>query len=503
MSSRTLTGILSVVGGKVGVLFISILITPIIVRLLDSSDYGDYAFVLSMFAIVTIFAHAGISAGIRKYIVEERSQEGWKEQVFAFYARLALVLAVLIGTCLILFGVFGPTERLFGDKFSLYLVLLAGMVITNQLFYISRYTLMGLHFEQYSEPLPVLQKLLLGIFGLSLAYIGFDVAGVLVGTALAYLVCALAAVWILRTRIDLMAVFRPLPNAFPKKDLLNFNIFNTIFIFLSVSLYNIDIILLQPISGSHQTGLYKAALVIAEFLWLIPTAVQIIFIQSSSEMWSRDAHDEITNMASTATRYTLVFTTVLLLGIAALAAPFIQLYFGSEFSDAVTPLLLLLPGVLGFAVARPIYAIGQGKGELRVLILATGTAAVINLVLNLLLIPQYGMAGAAVATSIGYGSMVVFHYFAARQIGYNPFDDLRLRRIAITAGISAPVIFGVSYTIDSGLLSLVIVPPVGFVVYSTLALRTGAVTADEIVPILDNAPAPFSSWSIRIVRQIC
>ncbi len=194
---------------------------------------------------------------------------------------------------------------------------------------------------------------------------------------------------------------------------------------------------------------------------------------------------------------------LLLLGIAALAAPFMQLYFGSEFGDAVVPLLLLLPGVLGFAVARPIYAIGQGKGELRVLIVATGTAAVINLVLNLILIPQYGMHGAAIATSIGYGSMVVFHYFAARRIGYNPFADLRLTRIAITTGVAAPVIFGVSYAIDSGLLSLVIVPPVGFIVYSTLALRTGAVTADEIVPILNNAPAPFSSWSIKIVNQIC
>ncbi|ADJ13944.1 polysaccharide biosynthesis protein [Halalkalicoccus jeotgali B3] len=476
--------------------------TPLLVRILGSEDYGDYAFLLSMFAIITIFSHAGISAGIRKYIVEERDQQGWKEHVFAFYARLAIGLAALGSICLILFGVFGPVERLFGDGFSLYFILLAGMLITNQIFYVFRYTLMGLHFERYSESLSVLQTFLLGVFGLSLAYIGFDVAGVLAGTTLAFLVCAFAAMWILRSRLNLTVAFRSLPTEFPAKELFNFNTYNTVFVFLTVSLYNVDILLLQPMVGSHETGLYKAALVIAEFLWLIPTAVQIIFIQSSSEMWSRDASEEITSMVSTATRYTLVLTTLLLLGIAALAAPFMELYFGPEFGAAVVPMLLLLPGVLGFAVARPIYAIGQGKGELQILIVATGTAAVINLALNLLLIPRYGMAGAAIATSIGYGSMVVFHYLAARRIGYNPFDDLRLPRIAITVGVAAPIIFGLSYVINSGLLSLIIVPPLGFLVYSTLTLRTGAVTADEIVPLLDRAPTPLSDWSIKMVHSI-
>ena len=502
MSNRTVSGILSVLGGKVGILLLGVVTTPLLVRILGSENYGDYAVVLSMFAIITVFAHAGISAGIRKYIVEERNQQRWKEHVFAFYTRLALGLAALGATCLILFGLFGPAEQLFGDGFSQYLVLLAAMLVANQLFYVSRYTLMGLHFEQYSESLSVLQMFLLGVFGLSLAYVGFDVAGVLAGTALAYLVCAFAATWILWSRLDLTAAFRSLPTDFPKRDLFNFNAYNTVFVFLTISLYNVDILLLQPMAGSHETGLYKGALVIAEFLWLIPTAVQIIFIQSSSEMWSRDAHDEITSMASTATRYTLVFTTLLLLGIAALAAPFMQLYFGSEFGDAAVPLLLLLPGVLGFAVARPIYAIGQGKGELRVLIIATGTAAVINLVLNLLLIPQYGMSGAAVATSIGYGSMVVFHYFAARRIGFNPFGDLRLARIAATVIVAAPVIFGVAFLIDSRILSLLIVPPVGFAVYSTLALRTEAISVDEIIPLLDRAPDPISSWSIKTVRYI-
>ncbi|ELY68295.1 polysaccharide biosynthesis protein [Natrinema pellirubrum DSM 15624] len=483
-------------------MLLGVAITPLLVRILGSESYGEYAFVISAFAIIGTFARAGISAGIRKYIAEDRSERAWKEHVFVFYARLATGLVLLVATILILFGWYGPADRLVGPGFSTYILLLAAMLVTDQLFYVTRYTLMGLHLEKYSEPLSVLKQLLFGIFGLSLAYIGFDVAGALAGTAIASLVCAFVATWMLREHIDITAVFRSLPSEFPQRDLLSFNIFNTVFILLTISLYNVDILLLQPLAGSQQTGLYKAALVVAEFLWIAPQAAQIVFIHSSSELWSRGNLDEISRMASQATRYTLLFTVLIALGIAALASEFMQLYFGPEFDAAVTPLLLLLPGALGFALARPIYAIGQGKGDLRSLIVATGTAAVINLVLNLFLIPRYGMAGAATATSIGYGSMLAFHYIVARRIGYNPISDLRVTRVGFTAAISAPVIFGLAYAIDSSVFSLVVVPPVGFLVYSTLALRTNAIESEEITSILDNAPSPISRWLINGIRYI-
>jgi len=48
-------------------------------------------------------------------------------------------------------------------------------------------------------------------------------------------------------------------------------------------------------------------------------------------------------------------------GLAALADIAVPIYFGAEAEPAITPLLLLLPGALGFAIARPILAVSQGK----------------------------------------------------------------------------------------------------------------------------------------------
>jgi O-antigen/teichoic acid export membrane protein len=180
----------------------------------------------------------------------------------------------------------------------------------------------------------------------------------------------------------------------------------------------------------------------------------------------------------------------------------VLIYYGAGFERAVTPLLLLLPGALGFAIARPIYAIGQGKGNLRALIAATGTAALVNILLNLLLIPTYGTTGAAIATSVGYGSMLVFHGLAALRIGYNPFADLRLPQVAASVAVTTPVVLGLTRFLGFAPISLVVVPPVGFIVYTVAALKTGAVTSEDIVPVLEYAPDWLAQRLLKTVRWV-
>ncbi len=500
MSKRAIRGFLAVISGKLGVTVLGIVITPILVRILGSGLYGDLALLLSVLAVIKTFTHAGTSAGIRKFIAENRNQKNWQEHVFGFYTRFAMFLALMAAVLLLIFGRFGPVESLFGEGFGIYFQFLALVVVANQLFYVMRYTLMSISREHLSESLKVLNRFIYGVIGLSLAYIGYDIAGVLTGTVVAALVCGVGAMWLLRPHINLRSVFSPVPSDFSRRELLSFNVYNTIFVLVTISLYNIDILILQPVAGSEATGLYKAALIVSQFLWLVPKAVQIVFIHSASERWSRGETEEVSQMASVATRFNLAFTLLLMIGLAGLATEFMTLYFGAGFNEAVIPMLLLLPGIFAFAIARPIFAIGQGKGELRILIFATGIAALINLILNIILIPLYGMVGAAIATSIGYGSMLPFHYVAARRIGFDPGRDLRLSRIGIAVVITTIAVFGAAFLIDSRITALVIVPIIGFVVYAIASIKLSVVTADELQNLEQQLPSPLSQI-VRIVNN--
>lgn len=165
--------------------------------------------------------------------------------------------------------------------------------------------------------------------------------------------------------------------------------------------------------------------------------------------------------------------------LAIVGSAFLPIYFGSEFIASYLPMVLLLPGVVAFAIARPIYGIGQGHGNMRILVIATGAAALLNAVGNLLLIPPYGMHGAAVATSIGYGSMVVFHVLTARHLGFYPIRGVPLVRISLTCLLPLAPLWVVYRAIDSPVLSLLLIPVLALPMFLGLAKMLNTITSDE------------------------
>jgi O-antigen/teichoic acid export membrane protein len=218
-------------------------------------------------------------------------------------------------------------------------------------------------------------------------------------------------------------------------------------------------------------------------------------------MWEENTKIEISNLASKITRYTLLATLLFTAGLSVLADEFVPIYYSSEFTDSILPLQILLPGALFFAVVRPVIAIGQGKGELKPVVAATGLAAGINIILNIILIPNYGIAGAATATSIGYGSMLVFHHYSARYIGYNAFTDLRLLRTSASAGGLYFCITLVDYASPTDTISLLLVPPIGLVVYTVFIVKTGALDSDELLAVAKRAPTPLRSHLEKYINK--
>ncbi|MEM4782014.1 MAG: oligosaccharide flippase family protein [Halalkalicoccus sp.] len=482
------TRFVSILSGRAGQLLLAMMITPVLVRLLGVSRYGEYAVMMSILGLSMIAINSGVFDGIRKYIAEGRPTYRWTENVFAFYSRVGFALS-LLGILVVLLAILtGYVDRIFGSQFRPYFYILCVLILAVQTYQIGRGTLMGLGKETYSEPFVVIHKALFGFFAVFLAWANYGVSGVLAGYLLATVICATGVFLFVRRSLPLSSVTDPIRTRFPRRQLLSFNGLSILLVLLMTSLYHVDILLLQPLAGSEQTGYYKAALVVAEFLWFAPFAVQLLLLQSSSQLWATNQIRRITELASRVTRYTLLLTLLLMIGIAVLAGDFVTLYYGPEFAPAVVPLLLLLPGAFGFAIVRPILAIGQGRGELRVLIAATGVAALINLGLNIVLIPLYGMYGAAVATSIGYGSMFLLHVRSARWIGFDPLEGFEPRPIAITAAVAGLLIFGFASVVQSPLYSLLLVPPFGFVVFVAAAIATGAIEDSEIQALLRRIP---------------
>jgi len=475
---------------------------PILIRVLGVSAYGEYATIIAVFSLSMILVSSGINSGARKYLAEERDDEHWKDHVFGFYFRLAAVLSLIAAAGFAAAAQFDLVAATLGEKLTPYFYLVALLAVLSQFTNYLRRSLMGLKLEHIAEPIRVAFTLTFAVASIGLAAAGFGVTGVLVGRMIGCVVVIVASGYYLSKRVSLSRIAESPPGWFPQRELFAFNYKTVVYIFLLTSLYHVDVIMLGMAADSQQVGYYKAALVIAEFLWFVPRTVQSTMVQSTSNLWAEGKIEQINNIASKVTRYGLLLTALMAVGLAALARDFVPLYYPDGFVVSVFPLLLLLPGSVGFAIARPILSISHAKGELEVIIAATGAAAAINLGLNALLIPRYGMIGAAVATSIGYGSLPVFHVAGARYLGFDPFVDARLGRIVATVGLSAVPIVGLGAWITNSIVALVVVPPVGFLIYSGIAVATGAIHLEEVADLVGALPAPISDRASTVLEWV-
>lgn len=486
---------LSLVSAKVIATALAVLSTPIIVRLLGPDGYGDYAVLLSVFSLYMIPISGTITEGIQKYVGEGRDREGWTEAVVRFYVVLGTVVVIVGGVVLLGVTLAGVPTSQFGSGFDRYFLLLVVFVVVSQFRALGTHTVLGFGLERISGPLSVLKKLATVSIGIVLLLEGYGVVGMLVGHIAADFLVALLAGGIVLRRLSPGWLLNP--PSLPSRELLSFNAVNVGLVLLSMSLYHVDLVMLRAFTDGSTTGFYKAALAMAEYLWFVPIVVQRLLLHSTSDLWADGRIEAITELASRVTRQILLFVVLLTVGLATLADRVMTLYYGTQFVVSTTPLLILLPGTIAFAVARPLKAIGQGSGRVTVLLGAIGVAAAINLALNALLIPRFGMTGAAVATSVGYTSMFVFMLFASYRIGFDPISDLRPVRIAVTAGVTAVPVVALDALIGPDVVALAVVPPVGALVYFVTAVAAGALDPSEVYPALERFPDPLDDLLVR------
>ncbi len=197
--------------------------------------------------------------------------------------------------------------------------------------------------------------------------------------------------------------------------------------------FRADSFLINIIIGVRETGIYSVTSGLAETLWYVPNALGTV-------MFSRavDPNADAGRIASVLTRTTLAVAFATAVPVFIFGPRLVRFVYGTQFADAGVALRLILPGIVAYSVVAVLsrYITGRGKPGTGTLILIGGL--VVNIAINLVLIPRYGIDGAATASSISYLvtavlSLVIFH----RMSGRGWVETLVLRRSDVVALMGA------------------------------------------------------------------
>jgi O-antigen/teichoic acid export membrane protein len=169
--------------------------------------------------------------------------------------------------------------------------------------------------------------------------------------------------------------------------------------------YRIDLFLVNFFVNPAAAGLYVIAIQLAEKLWLVSQAVSTVLFPRLSEI--RHDPDRLLAITQIVSRVTLAITLLGAVVAAAIAYVGIGLVFGHRFDAAYLPFVLMLPGIVAGSAVRILSSEISARGRPEINLYMALVVVVVNVALNVVLIPQYGINGAAVATSIAYVSNLV------------------------------------------------------------------------------------------------
>lgn len=163
---------------------------------------------------------------------------------------------------------------------------------------------------------------------------------------------------------------------------------------LSVA-WRADVLLIGTVLGSEELARYSAAVAVAEVSLAVITGVRFALLRMQFAC-VRDA-------AAAAVKLTLLAAAPFVLFAATIGQRFILWTFGPEFDDLQLVLLALLPGTLALGVSYIFFDQLTGIGRTGLMTGAGLSALGVNLAANLVLMPRWGITGAAVASTLSYG----------------------------------------------------------------------------------------------------
>jgi O-antigen/teichoic acid export membrane protein len=166
----------------------------------------------------------------------------------------------------------------------------------------------------------------------------------------------------------------------------------------------VDQLLLSLFVAPRELGLYVVAVTLSLAVGFFPQAMGIVTLASGSNLPPSEARQAI----SLSFRLSLVWLLLLCTGIFVVAPQLIVFFFGPKFAGSVLACRILLPGTAFLGLRQVLYEGARALGKPAVPSYAEGFGTLVTISALYLLLPRYGFVGAAIASTLAYGTSFVF-----------------------------------------------------------------------------------------------
>lgn len=247
-------------------------------------------------------------------------------------------------------------------------------------------------------------ELLSKILGLGLICLIIILGAVTVETIFStgLIVLAIGGIWVLfrlRPYLD-----RPPILSLPLfKENIRYGLKAYLAAFFGFMVLKVDLLMVKYILGEEQTGYYSIAVSMADMIYMLPMVIGTILFPKLCAM--SDRNEKWINARKVFCVTGIVM--VILVNFAALVAgPVVQFLFGAAFLPAVPAFVWLMPAIFALSVNTILMIYFASIGMPPITVYSPMIAVALNIILNINIIPLYGIVGAAISSIVSYTLML-------------------------------------------------------------------------------------------------
>lgn len=384
---------------RIAVLLTTFLTHTILVRNLEPGIFGTLSLALTIISVSAGFAKIGMGQTVARFISSSNSGEANE------YISIGISV-VLISGLLFIGGIYTfsqPFESLFSsDGLSDFLRALVLLVILRPLAEVLLGIIRG--FEKTKHKI-VYNDLLPQFISLPVLFYFLFQNKIIFGSILYYLMRSILRVSLLSLSLygwEEWEYSFSLPTRERFSDTFSFAWPLAFESLVVVFLGSIDILMLGWLMSSDSVGFYKSIQPVSKTILFLLQALAFIYLPIATRYFVDNKFNKLDSVYKTSTRWVSYATFPLFLFYVLFGREFIRVIFTQEYVVASVPLAILSFGMYSRVISGPngmtIKAINRTREDL----LASIGALMTNILLNYVLIPPYGLIGAAIATSLGY-----------------------------------------------------------------------------------------------------
>jgi len=395
---------------------LSVVLSIHIARITGNLNYGKYSFACAYVAIFALFADLGYNTLMVRDISKDKSQANeYISNILAFRILLCIIILMSIIISINFLGYPAYTKEV------VYIIGLYSLI--TSLSDVFRMAFRAFEIMEYKALTRVLSNGVRVLLGLSVLFLGYGIIEV----SLVFLVSSIFDI-IVSFLICRNKIVRPqihLNKSF-LKNTLKIAIPLATLSFFEIIFVRIDTIMLSLMKGDDVVGWYNAAYNLILGFKPIPNILLSVLLPIMSK-YSVSTNDMLRKIYEESFKLLFLIGFPLAVGTTLFADRIITSFYGQQYQPSIIALQILAWDVFLIFSYSPLGCLLISINQEKKLNISMGITAILNVVLNLILIPRFSYIGSAIATIAAESVLFILYLYFVSKNNYK----LQLNKIAV------------------------------------------------------------------------